>query len=356
MECRAVPAGKDGAGPRRDPPDRSVPPWGCSDGIGNCPRVGRNARPRQGGRPGRAWAVCWSGTGSTWPCWPGSRSAAAVRGKAGGADVVQETFLEAHRDFAGFRGDDGGGAGRLAAADPGPQPGRPGPPVPRHPPPRRPAGAGAGGRAGPVVATGWRPPWRRRRARPSQQAARLEQAVLLADALGRLPADYREVLVLRHLEGLTFPEVAGRMGRSVDSVKKLWARGAGPAPRGCCRRRLTDDRPATVAADLRPSHDDPRVVRAAGGVPGRRWRPAGAPDRGRVPGRATPTSPGRWPSAWTASTSSATPAGRRPSWPRPAPGERRTGSATSGSSGRSAAAGWGWCTRPSSVASAGGWR
>jgi RNA polymerase sigma-70 factor (ECF subfamily) len=62
---------------------------------------------------------------------------------------------------------------------------------------------------------------------PSQQAACREQAVLLADALGRLPADYREVIILRHLEGLNFPEVAGRMGRSADAVKKLWARALG---------------------------------------------------------------------------------------------------------------------------------
>ena len=39
-----------------------------------------------------------------------------------------------------------------------------------------------------------------------------------------LPDDYREVIVLRHLEGLTFPAVADRMGRSVDSVEKLWLR------------------------------------------------------------------------------------------------------------------------------------
>jgi RNA polymerase sigma-70 factor (ECF subfamily) len=62
---------------------------------------------------------------------------------------------------------------------------------------------------------------------PSQQAARREQAVLLADALGELPDDYREVIVLRHLEGLTFPQVAERMGRSLDSVEKLWLRALG---------------------------------------------------------------------------------------------------------------------------------
>ncbi len=59
---------------------------------------------------------------------------------------------------------------------------------------------------------------------PSQRASRREQVVLLADALERLPPDYREVIVLRHLEGLTFPEVAARMGRSLDSVEKLWVR------------------------------------------------------------------------------------------------------------------------------------
>src|SRR4051794_17200160 len=59
---------------------------------------------------------------------------------------------------------------------------------------------------------------------PSQQAARREQSVLLADALAELPDDYREVLVLRHLEELTFPQVAERMQRSLDSVEKLWMR------------------------------------------------------------------------------------------------------------------------------------
>src|SRR5690349_4636968 len=59
---------------------------------------------------------------------------------------------------------------------------------------------------------------------PSQQAARREQSVLLAQALARLPEDARELLILRHLEGLTFPEVAQRLGRTIDSVKKQWPR------------------------------------------------------------------------------------------------------------------------------------
>jgi RNA polymerase sigma-70 factor, ECF subfamily len=71
---------------------------------------------------------------------------------------------------------------------------------------------------------------------PSERAARREQAVLLADALRRLPEAYQEVIILSHLEGLPYPEVARRMGRSVDSVKNLWARALGRL-----RRALRDE-------------------------------------------------------------------------------------------------------------------
>jgi RNA polymerase sigma-70 factor, ECF subfamily len=60
---------------------------------------------------------------------------------------------------------------------------------------------------------------------PSQQVLRGEQTLLVAEAMSRLPDDYQTVLVLRHMEGLTFPQVAERMDRSVDSVEKLWLRG-----------------------------------------------------------------------------------------------------------------------------------
>ena len=59
---------------------------------------------------------------------------------------------------------------------------------------------------------------------PSQQAVRREQAVILSDALQSLPDDYREVIILRQLEGLSFPDVARRMGRTEDSVKNVWLR------------------------------------------------------------------------------------------------------------------------------------
>ncbi|MFO0907560.1 MAG: sigma-70 family RNA polymerase sigma factor [Isosphaeraceae bacterium] len=59
---------------------------------------------------------------------------------------------------------------------------------------------------------------------PSQRASRREQGLILANALARLPEDYREVIILRQLEDLSFPEVASRMERSIDSVKNLWVR------------------------------------------------------------------------------------------------------------------------------------
>jgi RNA polymerase sigma-70 factor, ECF subfamily len=60
---------------------------------------------------------------------------------------------------------------------------------------------------------------------PSQHVASKEQSQLVAEALLRLADDYREVIVMRHLEGLTFPEISKAMQRSVDSVEKLWLRG-----------------------------------------------------------------------------------------------------------------------------------
>jgi RNA polymerase sigma-70 factor, ECF subfamily len=73
---------------------------------------------------------------------------------------------------------------------------------------------------------------------PSQWAARREQAVLLVDALARLPDDYREVIILHHLEGQTFPEVARRMGRTVDSVKNVWARALAQLRRSTLSHRV----------------------------------------------------------------------------------------------------------------------
>jgi RNA polymerase sigma-70 factor (ECF subfamily) len=146
-----------------------------------------------------------------------------LQGKLDPADLVQDTFLEAHRHFATFRGTTEPEfaawlrrilAGVLANTV-------------RHyfgtkarnPQLEQDLRAGVDqsscALAGQLAAPG---------TSPSEAASRREQAVLFADALGRLPEDYREVIVLRHLEGLTFPAVADRMGRTVDSVEKLWLR------------------------------------------------------------------------------------------------------------------------------------
>jgi len=146
-----------------------------------------------------------------------------IQGKVDAGDIVQETFLEAHRQIGQFRGNSEGEllswlrrilAGQLALV------------LRRY--------VSTKGRDvrierelaaqldqssqaldGGLVAS---------YSTPSQHAARREQAVLLAEALDKLPADYREVIIQRHLEGLPFAQVAERMGRSEDAVQKLWVR------------------------------------------------------------------------------------------------------------------------------------
>jgi RNA polymerase sigma-70 factor (ECF subfamily) len=59
---------------------------------------------------------------------------------------------------------------------------------------------------------------------PSQLASQRESAVRLAEALSRLQEDYQTVLLLRIFEGLSAEEVAGRMGRSAGAVRMLQMR------------------------------------------------------------------------------------------------------------------------------------
>ena len=61
-------------------------------------------------------------------------------------------------------------------------------------------------------------------ASPSQSAARREAAVQLADRLAQLPADYQAVIVLRIFEGLSAEETAQRMGRTAGAVRMLQMR------------------------------------------------------------------------------------------------------------------------------------
>jgi RNA polymerase sigma-70 factor, ECF subfamily len=52
-----------------------------------------------------------------------------------------------------------------------------------------------------------------------------ERALSLREALARLPADQREVLVLRHVAGLSPGEIAERLGKSEASIHGLHHRG-----------------------------------------------------------------------------------------------------------------------------------
>src|ERR1700722_8642639 len=146
-----------------------------------------------------------------------------LQGKADASDIVQETFLDVHRQFPNFRGVTEPEflawlrrilAGQIAQmmrhylGTKG-----------RHLKLERALAADVyectqdrGGGLADSQST------------PSQHVSRREQSVLLADALERLPEDYREVIILRHLEALSFSEVAARMNRSENSVQKLWVR------------------------------------------------------------------------------------------------------------------------------------
>jgi RNA polymerase sigma-70 factor (ECF subfamily) len=60
---------------------------------------------------------------------------------------------------------------------------------------------------------------------PSQKVAKAEQLVLLAAALAQLPHDQRTALELHHFQGLSVPEVARCMDKTVASVTGLLYRG-----------------------------------------------------------------------------------------------------------------------------------
>jgi RNA polymerase sigma-70 factor (ECF subfamily) len=70
---------------------------------------------------------------------------------------------------------------------------------------------------------------------PSQAAAQREAAVRLADRLATLPEDYQTVLLLRVFEGLPAEEVAQRMNRSAGAVRMLQLRAL-----TALRQQLTD--------------------------------------------------------------------------------------------------------------------
>lgn len=61
-------------------------------------------------------------------------------------------------------------------------------------------------------------------ASPSEIVVWNETTLELAQAIEALPEDYQQVVLLRNLQGMSFPKVAEEMNRSIDSVEKLWIR------------------------------------------------------------------------------------------------------------------------------------
>lgn len=59
-------------------------------------------------------------------------------------------------------------------------------------------------------------------ASPSAPLLARERSLELARVLDELPDDYRQVIVLRHLEELSHDEIAQRMNRSLGAVRMLW--------------------------------------------------------------------------------------------------------------------------------------
>lgn len=146
-----------------------------------------------------------------------------LQGKVDEGDIVQETFLDAHRQFAQFRGNSEAEvaawlrtilAGKLGQVmrryvhskgrDVA---------VERELAARLEESSQAldGGLAASISS-------------PSQRAQRRERSVLLADALAKLSEEHREVIILHHLQGLTFGDVAQRLGKTENSVQKTWIR------------------------------------------------------------------------------------------------------------------------------------
>jgi RNA polymerase sigma-70 factor (ECF subfamily) len=139
-----------------------------------------------------------------------------LQAKGGASDLVQETFLEAHRDFDRFAGNSEvelrAWLRRLL----------------RHR----------------VIKLGrrYRTTQKRRLARetafplggagavaaelpsPSTEIMAYEQAQRLRQALERLPDDYRRVITLRYLEQCSFEDIGRAMQRTANAARLLWLR------------------------------------------------------------------------------------------------------------------------------------
>jgi RNA polymerase sigma-70 factor, ECF subfamily len=144
-----------------------------------------------------------------------------LRAKAGASDLVQETFLEAHRDFGGFQGQSRGEfrfwllrilmhnvgaftrkfrqtAKRSVARE---------------------VGIGVtSANGGPIIDLA------ASTASPSAKVVAREHSQALRAAVNRLPDDYRRVISLRYDENMSFERIGQEMGRSPEAARKVWSR------------------------------------------------------------------------------------------------------------------------------------
>jgi RNA polymerase sigma-70 factor, ECF subfamily len=145
-----------------------------------------------------------------------------LRAKLGASDLVQDTFLEAQRHLAIYRGKSKGemrawlrkilecrlanirrsylatemrAANREVALDP--------------------SQADSGAVIGSLKS---------RAPSPSNHAVRNEWNAALEQALERLPEHYRQAVAARHIEQLSWNEIGRRMNCSADAARKIWSR------------------------------------------------------------------------------------------------------------------------------------
>jgi RNA polymerase sigma-70 factor (ECF subfamily) len=137
-----------------------------------------------------------------------------LRGKASASDLVQETFLEAQRDFGHFQGERTeewlawlcqilfhnvtNAARRYRDAE------------------KRSIGRES--------EPGWVPEVACDTPTPSARVAAREEMTALDSALSRLPENYRRVLHLRYQEKQSFAKIGEALSCSAEAARKLWAR------------------------------------------------------------------------------------------------------------------------------------
>jgi RNA polymerase sigma-70 factor (ECF subfamily) len=78
--------------------------------------------------------------------------------------------------------------------------------------------------AGPASSSDWSAKLVAEDSTPSALAVAKEQTEALEQALGKLPADYQEVIRLRIRGAQTFEEIGFAMSRSAEAVRKLFVR------------------------------------------------------------------------------------------------------------------------------------